>query len=114
MQDNYGRRVEAISDEDTFIVSYLSVFDSRGKLTNSVVGSWKPACKKRNARNEVHDEKETAIVIATHAITRRSAPHEKELESISRASILLYMNIGLTSNKHVCANSKKQTVRGCP
>eukprot|EP00965_Chrysotila_dentata_P166082 5483435-Pleurochrysis_carterae.AAC.1 len=54
--------------------------------------------------------KVTAIVSATQATTCRNAQHKKELENVSRASILLY-GIEFTNNKHVGANSKRQIVR---
>eukprot|EP00965_Chrysotila_dentata_P083807 2766211-Pleurochrysis_carterae.AAC.6 len=124
--NNYGRRVEAISDDDTFLVSYLSVFDARGKLTNSVVGSWKPRCKKRNIQNDVHVFSQVVIMIFAAAWKLRKRRQKfmprrlplvsvwhmvaKELENVSGASILLY-DIELTNSKHLSADAKMQIVR---
>eukprot|EP00965_Chrysotila_dentata_P223590 6193662-Pleurochrysis_carterae.AAC.1 len=48
--------------------------------------------------------------LVTQASTCSSAPHAKELATVTRASILLY-DIELTNKKHVSAGSKMQIAR---
>eukprot|EP00965_Chrysotila_dentata_P107017 3535903-Pleurochrysis_carterae.AAC.1 len=52
--DSYGARINAIEPEDEFSVHWLSVFNSQGRLSNSVVGSWVPRCKHPDPRGRVH------------------------------------------------------------
>ena len=52
----------------------------------------------------------TLLRIAMQDSTCRSQEHTKEVETVSRASVLLY-DVSLTDNKHVSADSKMQIVR---
>eukprot|EP00965_Chrysotila_dentata_P249001 6208658-Pleurochrysis_carterae.AAC.3 len=54
LSDAYGRKVQPAIDEDTFQVQWFGVFDSAGRITDIVVGSWQPRSAHFDQRSRPH------------------------------------------------------------
>ena len=79
--DHHGLRVEPATPADKLSIYWLGVFDSNGKITNSITGIWRLRCTHSTGRIRPHAWAETRCACA---------PHGKQLDTIERSSILLY------------------------
>ena len=98
--DPYGLRRVPPCDTDTFEVAWLSVFDAKNHITNSVTGVWALRCAHFSSRVNVHPFKEDRC---------RCAPHKLLRETIARKSILLY-DAEFTSGGRVNGVTKEHVV----
>ena len=79
--DHHGLRLDPSTPEDTFTISWLGVFNSAGKLENSVTGAWHLRCAHRSGRVAWHAWEEARC---------SCAPHARMTDIVERKSILLY------------------------
>eukprot|EP00965_Chrysotila_dentata_P196975 6177926-Pleurochrysis_carterae.AAC.4 len=131
--DHHCKRIEAFDDSDTFTVSYLSVFNGRGKITNSVsfrflkatvlqanprTASCFSAGKSSSILFPVPFVRLTAQLksvahsccLATLGDVRKPPPRQGDGDCTALSSVLLY-DVSLTANEHVQKSSKQQIVR---
>ena len=99
--DQYGLRRVPSTDTDKFQIAWLGVFDAKHKITNSVTGIWRLRCAHSNNRVKVHPWSAEKCC---------AAPHSLMVDTIERASILLY-DVEFTEGGRLNEVSKTQIVQ---
>ena len=73
--------MELATDADELKINWLGVFDNKGKITNSVTGTWQLRCAHSTGRVNPHPWTVERCGCAPHALLS---------DTIQRSSVLLY------------------------